>query len=377
MIEVSNVSDYCVPIDSPTPDAEAFIRCLMGEERPQKPPLVEYVVDDIHMCTIISDMLGRQWVPAPSNGTKETGSVQAFTEPAYWDNLIEFWYRMGYDFVRLELSLDLPRHHLLTEDTAQASEGQRAWADEHHRPISSWEDFEQYPWPTLTEADFFPHEYIDSHLPEGMGLMSCHAGGICEHVRWIMSYEGLSLALYDNPELISAVIERVGTLMEQYYQRLVHLDNLIAIFPGDDMGFRTQTLISPDDLREYFLPWHRRFAQIAHDAKLPYFLHSCGNIEAIMKDLIEDVGIDGKHSFEDSIIPAGDFQKRYGEQIAVLGGIDIHKLASYSPEQLRGYVRSMIDECAPSGRFAIGSGNSIPSYIPLENYLTMLDEALR
>jgi len=29
-----------------------------------------------------------------------------------------------------------------------------------------------------------------------------------------------------------------------------------------------------------------------------------------------------------------------------------------------------------TGMFAVGSGNSIPSYVPVENYLAMLDEAL-
>ena len=33
--------------------------------------------------------------------------------------------------------------------------------------------------------------------------------------------------------------------------------------------------------------------------------------------------------------------------------------------------------CAPGGRFAIGSGNSIPDYVPVENLLTMLDEVLK
>jgi len=56
--------------------------------------------------------------------------------------------------------------------------------------------------------------------------------------------------------------------------------------------------------------------------------------------------------------------------------VDVDKLTTYSPEHLRQYVRGIIDECAQGGRFAIGAGNSIPSYIPLENYLTMLDEAL-
>jgi uroporphyrinogen decarboxylase len=54
----------------------------------------------------------------------------------------------------------------------------------------------------------------------------------------------------------------------------------------------------------------------------------------------------------------------------------MHVLASAEPEVLRRYVRDLIDTCAPAGRFAVGAGNSIANYVPLENYLTMLDEAL-
>jgi len=57
--------------------------------------------------------------------------------------------------------------------------------------------------------------------------------------------------------------------------------------------------------------------------------------------------------------------------------VDLDKLTRLSPDALRRYVRTIIDECAPGGRFALGSGNSVPDYIPVENYLTMIDEALR
>ena len=95
-----------------------------------------------------------------------------------------------------------------------------------------------------------------------------------------------------------------------------------------------------------------------------------------MEDLLEDVKIDGKHSFQDGVAPVIEAKKLYGERICLLGGVDVHKLSTYEPEKLRQYVRHVIDECAPGGRFAIGAGNSIPSYIPMENYLTLLDEAL-
>lgn len=143
------------------------------------------------------------------------------------------------------------------------------------------------------------------------------------------------------------------------------------------MGYKTSTVISPKHLGQLILPWHKKFAQMAHDKNLPYFLHSCGNVEEIMNSLIEEVKIDGKHSFEDVIIPAVDFKRKYGDRIAILGGVDMDYLSRYRPDEVRRYVRKLINGCAPGGRFAVGAGNSIANYIPIENYLTMLDEALK
>lgn len=342
---------------------------MLGQEMAERPPLIEYMVDPAVMRLIIRDLLDREWlIPEP-------GDAQSHVK--YWDNVIEFWYRMGYDFVMMELPLPFSERQLLAKDTAILSDGVRAWADEQRGTITSWREFEEYNWPKIEDDHFLPYEYVASHLPDGMGLMASHAGGVFEHVTWILSYEGLCWALNDNLDLVEAIIDKVGTLLQNYFMRLLELKNLIALWPGDDMGFRTSTLIGPEHLRLYVLPWHRRIAEAAHDRGVAYFLHSCGDIEAIMEDLIEDVGIDGKHSFEDVIVPAQDFHRRYGHRIATLGGVDMHILSSAEPADLRRYVRSLIKACAPTGRFAIGSGNSIPNYVPIENFLAMIDEALR
>lgn len=64
---------------------------------------------------------------------------------------------------------------------------------------------------------------------------------------------------------------------------------------GDDLGFKAQTLVSPVDLREFVLPWHKRLARIIDDNGKPCTLHSCGNLAAIMGDLIDDGGIDAEY----------------------------------------------------------------------------------
>ena len=283
---------------------------------------------------------------------------------------------MGYDVVRFEEGLPFDEKHFDAQDPAPGSSKQRSWADQHHGTIATWEDFERFSWPPVEDKDFSAAEYIDGHLPEGMGFVSCHAGGIFEHLSGIMSLEGLCMAVYEQPDLVRAVADRVGETLLAYHRRLLEFDSLVAVFQGDDMGFRTGTLITPDQMRTYCLTWHKRFAAQAHEHGRPYFVHSCGNVESIMNDLIDEVGIDGKHSYEDAIIPVERFQERYGDRIAVLGGVDINILAGGSPDDVRARTRDLIETCGVRGRYAVGSGNSIPSYIPVPNYLAMVDEAL-
>ncbi len=356
------MSEYCVPLTDPSPDCERFIRAVTTDYEPPRVPLVEYLFNDPIRRPII-EMLGREWV--------EPGGDRASRE-AYLDNFIAFWRHMGYDFVRLELAMPFPG-----VGGRESKDLHRSFAETGAGPIASMEDFEQYAWPEPSEADFFDYEYIAANLPEGMGLIANHAGGMLEHLTTRLGYEPLCLALYDQPQLVAAVANRLGTLMEAYYRRILQLPGLIAVFPGDDMGFRSGTLIGPDHLRKYTLGWHRRFAEMTHEAGLPYFLHSCGQVADIMDDLIDDVGIDAKHSFEDAITPVAEFKRKYGDRIGVLGGVDMDKFARLSPPELRRYVRGIIDDCAPGGRFAIGAGNSMPEYIPLDNYLTFVDEVLR
>jgi uroporphyrinogen decarboxylase len=356
-----------IPLARPKPDAGEFIDILMGRKPQVRTPLVEYIVDDVVMKPIVENLLGRQWVAFGSDRD---------SQQAYLDNFIEFWYRLGYDFVRFEQSLPFPESKLIIPDAAPGSPKSREWADEHQSALSGWDDFERIHWPTIEEFDFFAYDYLNAHLPDGMGLISSHGGGIFEHITWMMSLEGFCSALVNDPALVKTVADKLGELMIGFYHHLLDLDRLIAVFPGDDMGYNVGTLVSPAALRTYFLPWHKKFASLAHGKGLPYFLHSCGNLEKIMKDLIDDVQIDGKHSYENNIIPVQDFQSRYGNRIAVLGGLDLNVLGASSPESVRAQTRFLIETCGGRGRYAIGSGNSIPSYVPVENYLSMVDEAI-
>ena len=240
----------------------------------------------------------------------------------------------------------------------------------------SWEDFERYPWPKIEEFDFFPFEYISSHLPEGMGMITCHGGGLYEHLSWIMSYEGLCIALYDAPDLVTAVADRIGSLLTKFYEHLLELDGVMAIFQGDDMGFKTGTLLAPDALRKYCLPWQKRFAAMAHAKGKPYFLHSCGNLAAIMEDLIEDVKIDGKHSYENAIMPVPGVPeevRRPHRGARRPGHQHPHPLHAGGGEAGDREADGRVRRARPVRR---GLGQLGAQLHPVANYLAMVEEAV-
>jgi uroporphyrinogen decarboxylase len=93
-----------------------------------------------------------------------------------------------------------------------------------------------------------------------------------------------------------------------------------------------------------------------------------------MDDLIHTVRIDGKHSYEDVITPPEEAKRRWGEHISILGGIDLDFLCRSDERAVRQRTRQVLESCFPGGGYCLGTGNSVANYLPLTNYLAMIDE---
>jgi len=288
---------------------------------------------------------------------------------------IEFMTKLGYDYVVGRQTLWFPGPEaLLAPDTAVQTQGQRGWQEEHRGVIESWEDFEKYPWPETTDTTFEDIEKLGPLLPAGMKVTALLPGGMLENLIRLFGYEPLCYALIENRELVQAVADRLGECELKVYRGLCDIEHVGALWLNDDLGFKTQTMISPADLRAFVFPWHKRLVEYAHAHGKPVILHACGNLKEVMDDLIDDVGIDAKHSFEDIIQPVTEAKRQYGARVALIGGIDVDVLARCTEEEVRRYTRRVIEECAPGGGWALGSGNSVANYIPVRNFLAMLDE---
>lgn len=284
---------------------------------------------------------------------------------------------LGYDYIRQGVEgITFSFTRAAAPDTAGLPhQAGRSFMNETSGPITNWEEFETYPWPDPDRASTRVLEWLEKNLPEDMCVIS--GGGFThflEYLTWLMGYQTLCFALYEQRDLVQAIADRLMEISRRNFERILEFQRVKMIWGSDDMGFKTGTLISPADLRQFVLPGHKMIASLAHAHKMPYLLHTCGKVTAIMPDLIEDVQIDARHSFEDVIETAVQAKQRYGDRIAILGGIDVDFLCRSSEFQVRERARQTLDACFPGGGYCLGTGNSVANYIPLENYLALLDE---
>jgi uroporphyrinogen decarboxylase len=283
----------------------------------------------------------------------------------------------GLDYVRVRLNAPLSFIRHTVEDTAilKRSSG-REYQDEHSGPIMSWEDFEKYSWPNpLSDKAAEDLEWYQKNLPEEMCIMGGYTAHICEELTWLMGYETFCSALFEQRDLVQAIADRLLAHYKLCIKRYLDFDRVKIIWATDDMGYKGGLLFSPQDMRDLVLSTHKILAEMAHAAGRPYLFHSCGNLHAIMDDLIKDVKIDGKHSFEDTIESICDAKHLYGQQIAVLGGMDVDFLCRAQESEIRKRVQDTVNACQPGGGFCLGTGNTVANYIPLDSYLTMVDES--
>lgn len=108
---------------------------IKGEKKADKVHFVELLMDsEIKKC-IIEHCLGEKWIDSTENNKAD-----------YIEQDIKFWYYLGYDYVRISGGIKFPGKGRKTEDTAILSKGKRNWVEENTGMITSWEDFEKYPW---------------------------------------------------------------------------------------------------------------------------------------------------------------------------------------------------------------------------------------
>ena len=344
------------------PDFERFLKVIRRQGGRGYVPFFELCIDERHF--------------APLSGLQPPQGLNFIPTSATFEASFAFYLncmaRMGFDHGTINLCgfRGFPAHRHGVPGT------QRGFALADDALIRSWKDFEDYPWPAAGDIDAEAMERTARLAPDGLGVMTGSEAPF-QTLTMILGVTGMSMLLYDEPDLVRAVADRIGSVLLEVYDLVASLPFVRGVQISGDMGHKTGTLVAPQILREMILPWHQRFVDAVHRHGKIAILHSCGNLAEIMDDLVA-CGYDAKHSFEDTLVPHQfELHRRYGRRICLIGGIDVDFLARADEQAIRRRVREYIDRLGPEGGYILGSGNSIPEYVPTENYRALLDEGLR
>jgi uroporphyrinogen decarboxylase len=339
---------------NPTPDYARLLTALRGGQ-PDRVPLLELIVDP----EIKAAFIGR--------------SITGLADE------VEFWYRAGYDCIPIYPEAptiwfyDKSRTDTIVEDSSTAS-GSRRWASEGKGIIRDWSDLEQHPLPSLDQIDFSYFENAARNLPVGMGLIGTW-GDIFTYAWEAMGFAEFAFALRRKPDLVAHIFRLLGQLAVEIYEALLSYESVKALWYSDDLAFRTGFLVSPNIYRQHLFPWLKQIGELCRRAGRPFIFHSDGVLWDVMDDLVK-CGFDALQPIEPNAMDIREVKRRYGNIFCLIGNIDVDILARSTPEKVRQQVRGLLHDIAPGGGYCLGSGNTVPSYVSLENYRALIEEGL-
>ena len=334
------------------------IEKVLYNQRPGRLPLYEHHIDR----PFIEKVVGKDICLA---GNKP----EDFEE--YHRQIIGFWKDMTYDAFDYEAAI------------CEIFPGHGAILGGMLGPIQTRDDFNKYPFeelPKIFWETYTPHlEAIRKVMPLGMKAYGGCGYGIFESSEDLVGFESLAVLQYMDPDLFADIFTRIGDLYVELWSEMIlrHDDLFVFYRMGDDLGFKSSTLLEPDTIRQHILPQYKRVIDTVHASGKKFLLHSCGKIFEVMDDII-DLGIDAKHSNEDEIAPFEEWISKYNDRIGLFGGIDVNTICLKSYNEVYKTVLEKGRKFRNMAKgYGLGSGNSIAEYVPVDGFMGMVDAVKR
>jgi uroporphyrinogen decarboxylase len=295
--------------------------------------------------------------------------------------LAETWVGVGFKFP-VETVEETEEYTLIRN-----SDGVLAKNWKHATSTPEWAEFS-----IRTRADWEEHKHEMVWTGEGVDWEAMRAAErrARERGQWfclrcsfgftsVLSFMGTEAALLTmaaDPEWTAEMFDRSAQgVCEALDDVLGHGIELDGCYPANDLGYRNGPLFSPAMFRRFELPQHRRFYQAALGHGLPTILHSCGCVHPFIPDLIEA----GLACLQPLEVKAGmdllALKAQYGEVLALMGGIDVRKMAHPDPSVIEDEIRTKIGVAKVGGGYLYHSDHSIPDNVSFAQYQRVIELA--
>ena len=301
--------------------------------------------------------------------TWNLGWCEAPFYPAFEEKLIE-------DRGETEIVQDFAGRHVLF------FKGRRVgfmpeYVDHPVKDIKTWEELVR---PRLDPKT--PQRYIDAEKTALQGRAEAAKGLIITegliggymYLRSLMGPEGVLYNVIDQPELIHACMRQwfeVADAIIAHHQKFITLDE---IFFAEDICYKGGSLISPDMMREFLIPYYQQLIanlrprQIDKSRHLYVQIDTDGDCRPVIDIYRNGIGMDSMSPFE---VASGcdvvEIRKKYPD-LVMRGGIDKRVLAK-TKKDIDRMVESIVPFMRERGGHIPCVDHGTPEEVSFENYV--------
>ncbi|MBN1916359.1 MAG: hypothetical protein JW889_00505 [Verrucomicrobia bacterium] len=232
----------------------------------------------------------------------------------------------------------------------------------------SWRAAKARMMPTRDRIDW---SYLKKHYTrwrkEGCWIQAGLWFGFDVTHSWTVGTERVLVALLTDPEWMSDMFNHYLdvnlALLEMVWDAGYTFD---CVTWPDDMGYKHAQFFSSDIYRAVLKPVQKRAIDWAHAHGIKAHLHSCGDINPFVPELLE-IGLDALNPLE---VKAGmdpvHLKRTYGDRLVLHGGINALLYDDF--EAIEAQVRQVLPVLKESGGYIFSSDHSVPSSISLEDF---------
>jgi len=210
-------------------------------------------------------------------------------------------------------------------------------------------------------------ETIAKYGREKWIIGSCQCS-VFEAAWYLRGLETFMMDLAMEEDYALTLLDKVMQYPLQMGLQLIDL-GVDMVWLGDDIATQQNMMISPamwrKDLKPRYAEMFAAFRKRNPAIKICY--HSCGNLQAVVDDLVE-IGLDVLNPIQPLAMNPSQFKKRFGKNLTMYGTLDIQNIMPFgTPDDVRNEVKNLITDCAPGGGFILSPAHHVQSDTSIAN----------
>jgi uroporphyrinogen decarboxylase len=241
-------------------------------------------------------------------------------------------------------------------------------------PLAASKDLDAFPWPD-PHAPGLLDEARKTIQAQGQEYFVVPNLGFALFERaWsLRGFEQIFVDMGDDPGFVEALFDRITEIQLVLIQRFLELGVDGGYF-GDDYGAQKNLLFSPAAWRRLVKPRLARMFAPFRERGLPILMHSDGQIQKILPDLVE-IGLTTLNPVQPEVLEHAWLRQNFGGKLAFYGGVSTQTvLPNGSPAEVRQAVADCVEQLAPDGTgLMIAPSHRMMTDIPMENLQAMMD----